>query len=251
MQQSLDVIVISAIGDGALRRVHGRAAKFFGGDGFVGDGLHNVGTGDEHVARVANHEDEVRHRRRVDVAAGAWTHDQRNLRNDAGGNHIALKHLTIAAERRNALLNARAAGVEQADDRRAILERHILQLGDLLRMRLGQRAAEHGEVLREHEHRASVDGAPAGDDAVARYFLALIHAEIGAAMGDEHVELFEGAVIQQQVDAFARGQLAAGMLRFDALEAAAKTGRCAALFKTIENMLHGVRLGCEPNAAHF
>ena len=61
-------------------------------------------------------------------------------------------------------------GIEQPDDRRAVLQRHILDLGDLLRMRLAERAAEHREILGENEHRATVDGAPAGDDAVARDF---------------------------------------------------------------------------------
>jgi hypothetical protein len=47
----------------------------------------------------------------VDVAAGAGAHDQaRDLRDDAGGQHIALEDLGIAAERRDALLDARAAG---------------------------------------------------------------------------------------------------------------------------------------------
>jgi hypothetical protein len=47
------------------------------------------------------------------------------------------------------------------------LSRHILDLGDLLRVRLAQRAAEHGEILGENIDRAAVDGAPAGDHAVA------------------------------------------------------------------------------------
>jgi len=39
---------------------------------------------------------------------------------------------------------------------------------------------------------------------------------------DEHVELFEGAAVEQQVDAFARGELALGVLGGDALFAAAQ-----------------------------
>jgi len=34
--------------------------------------------------------------------------DQRNLRDDAAGEHVALEDLTAAAEHRNALLEARA-----------------------------------------------------------------------------------------------------------------------------------------------
>ena len=151
LQQRLDVVVVGAVGDRGLGRVDLRAAEFLGGHGLVGDGLHHVRAGDEHVARVAHHEDEVGHRRRIDVAARAGAHDQRNLRDDAGGEHVALEHLAIAAERRDALLDARAAGVEQADDRGAVLDRHVLDLGDLLRMRFAERAAEDGEILGEDD----------------------------------------------------------------------------------------------------
>ena len=197
------------------------AAELLGGDRLVGDGFHHIGAGDEHVAGVAHHEDEIGHRRRIDVAAGARPHDQRDLRNDARGQHVALEHLAIAAERRDALLDARAAGVEQADDRRAVLQRHVLDLGDLLRMRLAKRPPEHREILGENKDRPAVDRAPAGDHAVARNFR-LRHAEIDAAMFDEHVEFLERAVIEQQFDALARRQLAARMLRLDPRLTAAK-----------------------------
>ncbi|XUJ34502.1 hypothetical protein ACQ5SK_47595 [Bradyrhizobium japonicum] len=36
-------------------------------------------------------------------------------------------------------------------------------------------------------------------------------------MLDEHVELLERSLVEQELDALARGQLAAGVLRFDAL----------------------------------
>ena len=129
------------------------AAELLGGHGLVGDGLHHVRAGDEHVGGVAHHEDEVGHRRRIDVAAGARAHDHRDLRDDAGGEHVALEDLGIAAERRHAFLDARAAGIVEADDRRAVAQRHVLDLGDLLGMRLRQRAAEDGEILGEDEDR--------------------------------------------------------------------------------------------------
>ena len=84
---------------------------------------------------------------------------------------------------------------------------------------LAQGAAEHGEVLGEDEDRAAVDRAPAGDHAVAGD-LGLLHAEIGAAVLDEHVEFLERVVIEQQLDALARGELALGVLRRNALLAA-------------------------------
>ena len=180
LQQALDVVVVGAVGDRGFGGVHRGAAELLGGDDLVGHGLHHVGAGDEHVARVAHHEDEIGHRRRIDVAAGARAHDDGNLRDDARGDDVALEHLAVAAERRDAFLDARAAGIEQADDRRARLHRHVLDLDDLLRVRLRQRAAEHGEILGEDEHGAAVHRAPAGDDAVAGD-LGLLHAEIGAS----------------------------------------------------------------------
>ena len=105
-------------------------------------------------------------------------------------------------------------------------------------MRLGERAAEHGEVLGEDEDRAAVDGAPAGDDAVAGD-LDLLHAEIGRAVLDEHVELLEGALVEQKLDALAGRQLAAAVLRLDALLAAAEARLGAPLFKPFEHVFHG------------
>jgi hypothetical protein len=104
-------------------------------------------------------------------------------------------------------------------------------------MRLRQRAAEHGKVLGEHEGLAAVDRAPAGDDAVAGHF-GLLHAEFGRAVLDEHVEFLERALVEQKLDALARGQLAAGMLRLDALLAAAELGPCAPSFQGVEDVLH-------------
>jgi len=50
-------------------------AELFRRHNLVGHGLHHVGTGDEHVAGVAHHEDEVGHRGRIDIAARARAHD--------------------------------------------------------------------------------------------------------------------------------------------------------------------------------
>ena len=152
--------------------------------------------------------------------------------------HVALEHLAVAAERGDAFLDAGAAGVEQADDRRAGAHRHVLDFYDLLRMGFRQRAAEHGEILGEGEHGAAVDGAEAGDHAVAGD-VALLHAEIGGAVLDEHVELLERAAVHQELDALARGELAALVLRLDARLAAAGARIGAAVFELVENVLHG------------
>src|SRR5258708_25392177 len=47
---------------------------------------------------VLHHEDEVGHGRRIDVAAGAGSHDHRDLRDHAGGDDIAAEHIGIRSE---------------------------------------------------------------------------------------------------------------------------------------------------------
>ena len=63
-------------------------------------------------------------------------------------------------------------------------------VADLARVRLAQGAAEDGEVLREDVDEPPVDPAESADDAVAED-LAVGHAEIGAAVGDEDAQLLE------------------------------------------------------------
>ena len=72
--------------------------------------------------------------------------------------------------------------------------------------------------------------------------LRLLHAEVGAAVLDEHVELLERAVIEQQVDALARGQLALGVLGGDALLAAAEARAGAAAVEPGEHLFHSDQL---------
>ena len=69
--------------------------------------------------------------------------------------------------------------------------------------------------------------------------LRLLHAEIGRAVLDEHVELLEGALVEQKLDALAGRQLAAAVLRLDALLAAAEARLGAPLFEPFEHIFHG------------
>ncbi len=57
-------------------------------------------------------------------------------------------------------------------------------------------------------------------------------------MLDEHVELLERVVIEQEFDALARRELALGVLGGDALLAAAQAGALAAGVEAGENVLH-------------
>ena len=66
----------------------------------------------------------------------------------------------------------------------------------------------------------------------------LLHAEFGRAVLDEHVEFLERALVEQQFDALPRGQLAAGVLRLDALFAAAELGAGAPFFEGVQDVFH-------------
>ena len=108
-------------------------------------------------------------------------------------------------------------------------------------MGLGERAAEHGEILGEHEHGAAVHRAPGDDYTIARRFRRLVHAEIGRAVLDEHVELLEGVLIHQQRDALACGQLAALVLRIDARLPAAEPRVLAPHLQLFQDVFHRSR----------
>ncbi len=102
-----------------------------------------------------------------------------------------------------------------------------------------QRAAEHRKVLGEDIDQTAVDRAAPSDDAVAGDAL-ILHPEVVAAMLHEHVGLFERALVQQDADAFAGGQLALGVLAGDALLAPAQLGGGAAALEFLEDSLaHG------------
>src|SRR3546814_7125102 len=104
-------------------------------------------------------------------------------------------------------------------------------------MGLREGAAEDREVLAEHEDQAAVDGAVAGHHAVAGDLL-LLHAEVEAAVLDIHVPLLEGALVEQDLQALARGQLALGVLRLDALLAAADRRLRAHRLEPLKYVLH-------------
>ena len=121
-----------------------------------------------------------------------------------------MEDLAVQAKRDDPLLDARARAVVDPDQRPAGLDRELLDLDDLLAVDLAEAAAEHRDVLAEDAHVAAVDGAVAGDDAVTERTL-LAQPEVGAAVPGQRVEFDERSLVQQGVDALARGQLALGV----------------------------------------
>ena len=92
--------------------------------------------------------------------------------------------------------------------------------------------------MAEHIDLTAIHRAPARDHAVPGG-LFRFHAEVNAAMGDEHVELFERPLVQQKLDPLARRQLALGVLGIHPALPSALTGDSAALFQLVQNVFHG------------
>ncbi len=91
-----------------------------------------------------------------------------------------------------------------------------------------------------------MDEAPAGDEAIAVHDL-LVHAEIAAAVADELVELLEGALIKQKLDALARRHFAFGVLALAALRPAPRLRRPAPLPQLVHPP--AVHVGTRPPVA--
>lgn len=82
-------------------------------------------------------------------------------------------------------------------------------------MRLAERSAEDAEIMGVDEDPSSVDPSPSGHHPVGVRPL-VCHAETGGPVPAERFDLGESACIEQDVDAFASGELASGMLPFGA-----------------------------------
>jgi hypothetical protein len=84
---------------------------------------------------------------------------------------------------------------------------------------------------------ATVDGARPGHHPVARDPL-LLHAELGAAVVDEGVDLLERAGIEQELQALANAELAALVLRGDTLGPAAHACGLAFRVELLQDLAH-------------
>ena len=127
--------------------------------------------------------------------------------------------------------------IVEPDHRGADIHRLVHDLADLFGVRLAERAAEDREILAEDKDQPAIHRAVAGDDAVAGDLVG-IDAEIVAAVLDKHVPFFEGIGIEQQFEPFARGQLAAAVLGFDAPCPTARPRRGALFFQAAEDVVH-------------
>ena len=236
-EQGLHIALESQICHAALGGMADGAAEFLSRYVLVRYRLHHFRAGDKHVGTVFHHEDEIGHGRAVNRAASAGPHDHADLWHNAAGHHVALEHIGVAPERGHALLNARTTRVIQANDRCTHLHGLVHHLADLLGMCFRQRAAKDGEILTEDKHQSTVDHAVAGDDTIARNFL-LLHAEVNAAVLHEHVPLFEGTFVKQQLKSFSGRQFALLVLSLDAFDAAAQAREFALGFQLFKYVVH-------------
>ena len=88
------------------------------------------------------------------------------------------------------------------------------------------------EVVGIDKHQAAVYLAVTRHHAIAGD-LFLLHAEVGATVVDELVQLVERAFVQQQLDALAGGHLAYGVLLLYLVHAAAQGGALVQLFELL------------------
>src|SRR5208337_1978738 len=119
------VITRNKVSDSTRGIVGHGAAEFLLGDFLVRDILDDVRAGDEHVGSVVRHQDEIGDGGGVDGAAGTGSKDRADLRDHAAGESIAEKNVRVAGKGCDAFLNARSAGIVQANDGSAIAHGQI------------------------------------------------------------------------------------------------------------------------------
>src|SRR5260370_12685555 len=90
-------------------------------------------------------------------------------------------------------------------------------------------------MLGEDQHQPALDASVTGDKTIAGNLL-LGHAEVGATVRDQLVGLFEGAFIEQELDALARRHLSLAMLALPALGAPARLGDGIAALELDESL---------------
>jgi hypothetical protein len=235
------VVFAGKLGHTAFFVVGHGAAQVFEVDLFAGDRLDHLGTGDEHVAGVFDHENKIGHGRRIDRAAGRGAHDGRNLGNHAGGHRVAVKDLAVAGQGIHAFLDAGAARIVEADEGHPGFEGHVHDLADLLGLHLTEAARPGGKILGKGEHRPAVHQAVSGNHTVGGN-LDLRHAEIDAAVLNEHVDLPKGSLVEQLAHPFAGGQLAFFLVLGDQLFSAHLKDARFARLEILDFFLHNTHV---------
>ena len=210
-----------------------RAAELLLGHVLARDRLREVRPGERHRAAALHHRHEVGEPGDVGRAGCARAHERGHLRHDAAHHDLLAEQVAGAGEQRaGRLLDARAGRVEQPDHRDALGERELAQSGDLQLAGHAHRARHHGEVVGGHRHQPAVDLAVAGDHAVRRRLLAF-HRALREVRPPVDAELRERALVDQQRQPLARGELALLVLARDLLLAPAELRVLATLVQLL------------------
>ena len=214
--------------------MHARAAEFLLGDVLADGGLHEVRTRERHRAAALDHRHEVGEAGNVGGAGGARPHQRGDLGDHAAHHDLLAEQVPGAREHRaGGLLHARTGGVEQPDERHPLRQRQLAQACDLDLAGHPHRAGHHREVIRADGRQPAVDLAVAGDHAVRRR-LHPIHRPLREMRPAVDAQLGERAVVDQQRDPLARGELFAFVLLLDLLLAAAISDLRAARLEILD-----------------
>src|SRR5690606_25523060 len=141
-------------------------------------------------------------------------HDHRDLWHDSRRSDVTLEDPPVSIERGDTFLDAGAAGVLEAVARCPQLQGHGHDLAALVRHCCAEAASEDGEILGIHEDGASVDGPVAGEHRVSQGAF-VFDPETLCLVTNEQVDLVEGTVVEERLDAFPSSQLALFVLTGD------------------------------------
>ena len=181
------------VDDAAAPTVRLRAAEPLHVDVLAGDGADDLGTGDEDAPGRAE-DDDVGERRSVGGAAGGGAEHHGDLRHLAGGARHRGEHAAHGVEAGDALAQARAAGVPQADDGCRVGEGAVVGGDDRAAAGVAHGPALHGRVGGEGDDVRAVRAADGGEHAAVvlrrdRGELAVVEERGQAHAGRAGVEL--------------------------------------------------------------
>ena len=216
----MGVVLGIVVGDARQPGVELGAPELLGGDLLAGGGFHQRRAAQEDGRLLADHDGLVRHRRHIGAAGGAGAHDASDLGN-ARRRHRRLivedaAEMLAVGEDLVLVRQVGAAGVDQVDAGKAVLQRDLLGPQMLLDGERVIGAALDGGVVDDDDRLAAFDAADAGDHAGGGD-LAAIHVP-----GGELADLQKGrARIEKLGQPLAGQQLAAGKMPLPRLLGAA------------------------------
>ncbi|MNQ70700.1 hypothetical protein D3C85_853440 [compost metagenome] len=188
--------------------VHFGAAQLFVGGDFAGSGFQQRRAGEEQLGLAAHHHHIVRQARLVGAAGSGRAVHHGDLR-QAHGRHARLVGEAACAldEDIGGVVEVGAAALGQGHQRQFVLHGDLLQAQGFLQTGRGDGAALDRAVAGADQAAHPGDIADAGDDAAAGLAAVLVVVQPVAGQGTEFEKGRTG--VEQQVQAFARQQLAA------------------------------------------